>query len=231
MSYGFLGHVGIAKESTWGNGLAATDYFHALSESVVTDIERFDVRNIIAGLHEADDETGLNRHAGDIVLAAHPAGIGYMLNGAFGINSITAVLSGVLFSNEFNMATSDANSLHPLPPYTLEIFRDVTSSQRFTGVQFNTLQLGVAPNQDLRMTVGLIAKGRAHLAATGASFPGSPTGVFKFDTASLQLAGSAVNRFESFNFSVDNQLEGVGALENTSEITRMLYGPAALSGL
>ena len=27
--YGLLGHIGIAKETTWGAAIAATDYFEA----------------------------------------------------------------------------------------------------------------------------------------------------------------------------------------------------------
>ena len=221
MSYGFRGHCGLARETTWGTAVAATDYFHALSESIVHSIERFNVRNIIGGMYEPDDETGLTRNAGDIVLAAHPVSIGHMLYGVFGVNSITVVLSGVLFSNRFTPATTDANSLHPLPAYTLEIFRDVTSSQQYTGVNFNTIQLAVSPNQDLRLSAGIIAQGRNNIAATTPSYPGSPTGVFKFDTCSVGIGGAGINRVEALSFSFANQLEGVPALNASTNIARI----------
>ena len=32
--YGFGGHIGFAKETTWGTGVAATDYVEALNESL-----------------------------------------------------------------------------------------------------------------------------------------------------------------------------------------------------
>ncbi len=221
MSYGFAGHIGIAEETTWGTALAATDYFEALSESIVTNIERFDVRNITGGFFEPDDETGVQRHAGDVVIPGHPVSIGYLLNGVLGTNSISTVLSGFLFTNNFTFLTSDINSLHPLVPYTLEVFRDVTSAQQFSGVQFGALQIGVAPNQDLRFSASVLAQTRNNIAATTPSFPGSPTGVFKFDTASIQIGGAANTKLEAVNLTLDNQIEGLPALNASAEIARV----------
>lgn len=221
MAFGARGHIGIAKETTWGTAVAASDYFEALSESIVTNIERFDVRNIFGGMYEPDDEAGVVRHAGDIILPAHPVSIGFFLNGALGVNSVTAVLSGVLFTNQFTPVTSDTGSLSALPAYTLEVFRDVTSSQQYAGAQFNTLELSVTPNQELRATVGVIAKTRAGLAATTPSFPGSPTGVFKFNTASVSLGGNAIARLENFTLTFDNQLEGIPVLNAANEVARI----------
>ena len=219
--YGFRGHIGIAQETVWGTAVGASDYVEALSESIVTDIERFDVRNVFAGMYEPDDETGIVRHSGDLVVPAHPVSIGYFLDGALGIASGTEVLSGFLHTTEFTALTSDWGSLNAVPGYTLEIFRDVTSSMQYKGCQFNTLELSVAPNQELRATINVIAQTRAGLTATSPSFPGSPAGVFKFDTASLSLGGSAIARCENFTFSIDNQLEGVPVLNASTDVARI----------
>src|SRR3990167_1506062 len=161
--YGILGHVGIAKETTWGTAVAATDYFKALSEGLTAVPDRFQVQSIIGNLYEPDDVAGVLRIGGDLSAAAHPVSIGHFLNAAFGNNSGSVVLSGFLFKNEFTARTSDASSLHPLPAYTMEIFRDITSSQQYDGCQFANVQMAIQPNQELRVTAQVIGKGTQNI--------------------------------------------------------------------
>ena len=188
---GMLGHVGIGKEATWGTAVAATDYIEAMSESLATEIERFDTRNIVGGIYEADDSAGVRRHAGDIVFAAHPANLGHFLLGALGVNSVTELVAGELFTNEFTQATTFTGSLNPLPSYTAEIFRpggvDISSSFQYTGLQLNTLQIAVSPNQDVRITAGAIGKAQTFLTKTTPTFPNSPLQPFTFDTDRYRL--------------------------------------------
>ena len=221
MSDGQLGHIGIAKETTWGTPVAATDYIEALSESMTTEIERFETKNIIAGLYEPDDSAGVNRHEGDIVFGANPETLGFILDGAFGVTSGTEILSGFLYSTEYTPATAEANSLHPLPPYTIEIFRDMGSSAQYTGGQFASVEMSVSPNQELCVTAATISKNFNPIAKTTASFPGSPTEPFLFDACSISLAGVAITRMEALTFTFDNQLEGVPTLNATNEIAKV----------
>lgn len=226
--YGMQGHIGIAEETTWGTAVAATDYFKALNESLETDIDRFETINIHANLFEPDDSAGVRRTTGGIELASNPESIGFMLNGAFGINSVTVVLSGFLHENQFRPATVDVNSLHPLTPYTLEVFRDMTSSHQYAGVNFATLTLAIAPNQDLRLTADVLAKSLAPLAPTTPTFPGSPVEAFLFDTCSISLAGIGVSDMEALNVSLDNQLEGIPILNASTVIGKIRRAGAQL---
>lgn len=224
MPYGFASFIGIAKESDWGTAVAATDYFEALSESLATNIARFEDVNLSGGYYEPDDNAGMHTHAGDVVLPAHPVSLGYFLNGAFGVNSITTVLSGVLFQNDFSVKQADVSSFAPLPAYTLEIFRAgsaVNSSFRYTGNQVNMLTLDVRPNQELRVTAGLIPKTRSIIAKTTPSFPGSPSAAFLFDTCSMSWAGVGNANFEGVTVTLNNQLIGVPTLNQTTEIAKV----------
>jgi len=218
---GLLGHIGIAKETTWGTAIAATDYFEAMSEGVTPTPDRFETRNIIAGMYEPDDEAGVLRIAGDIAFAGHPIPLGFFLNGVLGNNSGSVVLSGFLFLNEFTVRTDDINSLHPLPSYTLEVFRDIGSAQQFDGALFSAFQMAIQPNQDLRCTASVIAKDTRNLASTTASFPGSPVGMFQFDTCSVALNSVGVDIVEALTISIDNQLEGIPALNASTNIARI----------
>jgi hypothetical protein len=200
VTYGFAGYLGVAKEVTWGTPVAATHFFEALSENIVTNMDRFDAKNIVGGkMYEADDEGGLLRYQGEIVTAAHPEMMGHFLRAALGVQSTTVVLSGFLHRHEYIPTPTDIGSYHALPPYSVEIYRDVTTAEWYGGAQIQRLVMGTAPNQDLRMTMGFIAKTRTTAARqTTITFPTSPIGIFKFDTSSISLGGVAVDRFESF---------------------------------
>ncbi len=219
MTYGFAGHLGIARETVWGTPVAAADYFKALSESIPTDIARFDTINIHGAFNRPKDSAGIHSHAGDIVAAANArGGLGFFLAGALGINSVTEVLSGVLFTNRFTTVQADFGSLNALTPYTLEVFRDVTSAQQYAGVQFNGLELSVAPNGPLQVTARIIARSMLNIAATTPTFVNSPAEPFTFDSTSLQLpAGSGKPEIEALTIAIDNQLEGIPGLDVAGE--------------
>ncbi len=219
--YGQLGHIGFAKETTWGTPVPATDYVKAMSESVAVSFDRFEQYQIVSGLHEPDDVQGVKRIAGDISFAAHPTAIMPWLHAATGIQSNAEVLSGFLHTHDLTMATAENGTNNPMPPLTLEIFRDVTSAQQYDGVQVSALTLAMAPNQDLRVTASILAEDERNIAATSPSFPGSPVNTFAFDTCSLQLGGAAVSIVEAFNLSIDNQLEGIPSLNAASTIAKV----------
>lgn len=221
MAHGIVGHIGIGKESTWGTAVAASDYMEALSESVVLTPDRFDVKNIVGRFSEPDDMAGVNRIEGDIVFPGDPTILGIFLMGASGNNSGSVVLSGFLWNNAFNLASSDAGTNNPFPSYTLEIFRDVTSSFRYSGIQISRLELNAAINQDLRATATIIGKTASVIAKTSPSFVNSPASPFAFDTASISIGGAGNAEIEALTVSIDNQLEGVPVLNSSLDIAKV----------
>lgn len=218
---GHVGYFGLAKETTWGTAVAATDYAELMSENLNTTIDRFPTRNIFNGFYEPDDYAGARRSAGGIVLAANPVPLGHLLKAIFNSISQSVVLSGSLWNLHFTGTKSEFADGVPRQPYTLEVNRNVTSSHRYVGALANKLTLALAPNQDLRATVEWLAKSRTLIAGSTPTFPGSPTDPFTFDTTSIRLGGSATARIEAFTLTVDNQLEGIMALNNSNEIARI----------
>lgn len=216
---GFGGYIGFAKESSGGTPIAATDFIEAFSESLTLSMDRFETANIVGGaFYEADDMAGVRRLAGDIVFAAHPEELGFFLLGATGIQSTTEVLSGFLYTNEFTMRTTDFDESFAQDPYTFEIFRDVTSAQQYSGANLSGLSLNVVPNQDLRVTASIMSKGFSVVARQTATFTNSPTDPLAFDTASIQLGGSATELLEALTVSIDSQLEGIASLNSSTLI-------------
>lgn len=219
--YGMSGHLGLAEEPAWSSATAATDYVEILSESLGREIDRFDVANVVGRLQEPDDQAGVNRFNGDIVFSAHPENLPWFLKGAMGVQSNTVVASGVLHKHEFTMLDSDQSSNSPGTPFTLEVNRDVNSAQQLSGVNFNSLEFNVSPNQALQVTTNVIGKDETGIAPTTPSFPGSPRGFFAFDTASVQLGGVADTNLEGMTITIDNQEEGVPALNATNQISKI----------
>lgn len=216
---GFAGYIGWARESSGGTPVAATDFVEAFSESLTLAMDRFETANIVGGaFYEADDMAGIRRITGDIVFAAHPEELGHFLLGATGIQSNTEVLSGFLHTHEFTMRNTDFDQAFAQDPFTFEIFRDVTSAHQYYGGNMSGITLNAVPNQDLRVTTTIIAKGFDVVAAQTATFTGSPTDPLAFDTASITWAGGATDLIEALTFSIDSQLEGIASLNNSTVV-------------
>lgn len=222
---GTLGFVGLAKEATWGTAVAATDYLEFMSENLALGIDRFPTRNAFGGFYEPRDSAGVRRNMGDLVVFGHPVSIGHLLRAALNTLSQSTVLSGFLYKTNFITVKSEwidgGSNRVPAQSYTLEVHRDVTSSQRYAGAVCTRLSMNVAPNQDLRLTAGWIAKSFTHLARSAPTFPGSPAEPFTFDTCSVAIDGAASTVFESFGMVIDNKLTGLPALNASNEIARI----------
>jgi hypothetical protein len=231
MAYGIQGFLGIGKETTFGTPVSITDYVKILSEGVSVSLDRFEVVNIHGSFAEPSDATGIARVEGSIELSAHPVSVGYFLKSAFPQSSISVVASGALWTTIFRTPTADfATGVAAGQPYTLEIFRDVTSSHRYAGAVVNNLGISFQPNQDVRVSVGIIAKTNDIIAKSTPTFPGSPVKPLTFDTASISLGGSATARLEALNFAIDNQLEGIAVLNGTTQIAKVLRrGPQKIT--
>lgn len=218
---GFLGYIGIAKEQTFGTPVGATDYFEIMSENLSETIDRFPTRNAFGGFYDPDDFAGARRVAGDLVMFGHPVSIGHLLKAAMNTISGSAITSGFLHLSRFISTKSEFAQGVASQPYTLEVHRDVTSSHQYAGAVCNQLALALAPNQDLRVTASWIARAGLLIAKTSPTFPGSPTDPFTWDSASLSIGGSATARFESFNMTVNNNLDGILALNASTNIIRV----------
>lgn len=219
--YGINGHIGFAKETSGGTPVAASNYVVGISEDVSASIDRFEPINIHGKYAEPDDYAGVRRIGGNIVMPAMATQMGFFLLGAMGLQSNTVILSGMLSRHEFRMATSDWDAKFANRPFTFEIFRDVGSSHQYAGCNISQLQIGNAPNQEVRMTAGIIGKSVASIAKTTPAYTSSPSAPFTFDTASISIGGSGIDKCEAFNLTINNQLSGVPTLNNSSEISRI----------
>ena len=219
MGYGFAGQIGIVRESTFGTAPARNRFIEALSESITTTIDRFETRNVTGAYYEPNDAAGTLKAEGDIVFAANPEGVGVALCGVLGISSTTVVASGI-YTHEFFQNTTDASSHAPVPSYSVEVFRDITSANLYMGGIFTKVSLNCQNNQDLRVTGSMKFQTTSLCAKSVATFPGSPVDPFTFDTCSIGIGGTASTIVEAFTLDLDNQAEAFSALNSTSRIVR-----------
>lgn len=225
MGYGFGGHIGIQKETAWGSGTAVSsgNYVEAMSEDISVTMERFPYKAIIGALAEPDDTVGLRRVEGSIQFAAHPISLGHFLKGVLGSTSVVNVTSGFTWNHRFfsTAAGSDFSADVPLQPYTIEVDRDVTSSFQYAGCVIDALSMMFEPNNAIMCEARVIGRGSSVIQATTPTFPGSPAKPFTFDTVSLSVGGSGTSLIESLTVEINNNLEGIGALNLSTDIAKV----------
>jgi hypothetical protein len=142
-----------------------------------------------------------------------------------GCKSGAVVLSGFLHTMRFVSNQADFADGVPSQPFTLEVFRDVTSSHRYSGCVVNRLQLSLSPNQPLMVAAEFIGQNMTFLQKSSFAAPtSSPAYPFAFDTASIQIGGSANARLEALTISIDNQLQGIPRLNNSAQIAAIRRG-------
>lgn len=222
MAYGMQGYMGIGKETTWGTAVTAGSFMEMMSEGLTVALDRFDTRNIFNGIAEPDDTTGLIRVEGETVIPGNPEALGILLNAALG-NTTTTSVTATYWNHIFQARNSDVSSLTPLQPYTIEIFRDVTSAQQYAGCVAGQLTLACQPNQDLRATVSWLGKSalnKARVAVASVLFPTTPGQPFTWDTCSISIGGTGTDLLESFTLEINNNLEAVSALNASNQVAR-----------
>lgn len=224
MAYGFSGYIGIAREAAWGSAVNATTFVEALNENVNVSLDRFPYKNIIGSMAEPDDQAGVRRVGGQMAFAANPGNIGFFLMSLFNNDIVTIPASGTLWTHTFKSPTnsnSEFSTTSPSVPYTVEVFRDVTTATQYAGCLVSALAFNFAPNQDVRVSATLIGRSTRYAAAQTPTFPGSPAKPFVFDTVSLSLAGVANTKVEALNISIENQYQGIPALDMSTNISKI----------
>jgi len=214
MATGAFGHIGLGKETAWGTPVAATDYVPFISESLVHEIEQIMENVIWINRHEPPQYAGLETVKGDIVAEARPGALGYFLRSCFGPPSTSGTGPYV---HVFLPASGAFLTNCALPPYTLEIHRDLASAFQFAGcvVDKLTLEFGVK-QKILKLTASVMGKDVALITKTTPSF--ETAAPWLWDQAAIKIAGVDNANLEDVSLSIENNLEGVALLNQTRKI-------------
>lgn len=218
MAYGEKGHLGISAQQSFSTATASWEYLPFISESLVTDKEILTEEGMVGRFAENDFHEGMERTAGDMVFEPDPVNIGHLLKGVFGsaVSSTTGAMSGSYYEHEFIPTTDDFDAKSALPPYTLQMYRDVGSAFQYTDTVFNTFNLEIAAGTIQRMTVGMLSRTMSTMAKTSPSYVTDAP--YLWNQTSISIAGSANTIMENISISFENQVEGVPYLDSTKRI-------------
>lgn len=218
MGFGSTGFLAISKQNSFGTATNSWEYVPILSENLTTNIDQLVEESIRNRYEEGPSRSGVISVAGDIVMEAHPLMIGHFLRGCLGPHSFTAV--GSVFDTYFLPTQTNFSSDCALPPYTLQVYRDVGSSWQFTDAIINALTIEMNASALVRATASVIARTSSLMAYSTAAFPtGAP---WAWDATSVSIAGAGDSSLETLTLKIDNGIEGIVTLDTTKSWSRML---------
>lgn len=218
-------HFGLAKETTWGTAVAATDFVPILSESFEHTIEQLDDDAIKAVLDRQDVFEGLNSVAGSVEVHVRPNSIGHLLRAVLGAPTTTqpdATNASTVYLHTYTPTQTAFADTTPLPPYTFEINRGISGSNtiQVVGAVCNNLTLDFSSDQKLlHCTSDWLAKNTSLIAKTSPSY--ETPDPFNWSQGVIKIATVANNLMESCSITINNNLEGVTTLNNTELISRI----------
>jgi hypothetical protein len=223
MKYGSLAHVGIGKEATWGTPAAAQDYLKFSSEGLTEEIEQVMSEVQLGIVDEAPSYDGMRTVSGDVSFDVYPNVVGHLLRAAFGAPTTTqpdAVGSPTVYQHVFTPVQSNFSNVCALPPYTFEVHRDFEQAFQYAGAVVNDLTFSFGTDTKIMQgTAAVIAKSLALIAETVSNF--EVTNPFLWHQATVSIGGVENEDLQTFEFGINNSLEGRSTLNNTKEISRI----------
>lgn len=220
MPVGALAHIGLGKEVTYGTPVAATEYLRFASEGLNEEIEQVISENLSGVVDEGASYEGMHNITGDISFDVYPNVVGDLLRAAFGAPETTEVVAGV-YQHVFTPVQNNFSNVCALPPYTLEVHRDLEQAFQYSGAVVNDLTFSFGTDNKLMQgSAAIIAKAMALIAKTVPSFEN--TNPFLWHQATVTLDGSVNKDVSTVEFGIQNNLEGRASLDGTKVISRVL---------
>lgn len=221
MPLGSLSHIGLAKETTFGTPAAATDYVRFASETINENYEQVksDINNAV--VDEAPYYTGLQTVAGDVTFDVYPNIVGNFMRSALGAPVSTIQGAGPAYQHVFTPTQANFATNCALPPYTLEVNRDLTQAFQYPGAVVNELDFNFGVDKKIMTCkAGILAKSRALITKTTPSF--DVQNAFTWQQASVTLNSVANTNVTSVEIGVKNELDARPALDGTTYINRIM---------
>lgn len=223
MGLGTRGYFSISGEGTFGTFDSTFNPLEILSESFSADYDRYKYKNIYGSYIEHEDLRGIKRISGGVSLALNPYGGAFFIRSCLNNTSVTTILSGFLYKNNFTSPINDKSTNAAEYSQTIRIARDADITEyQYTGCVCNKLSIEYSPNNPVIISAEYVGYNELSTATpqTTITYPGSPVFPFTFDTVSLNSAfGSGL--LDSLKIEIDNKIQGYPALTNDALIKRI----------
>lgn len=222
MSYGLKGHLGFTFQESFGTPITiadSRDYFPIISESITEDIPPLIPEGMRGRFEEANNYEGAHSIAGDVVLEAHPIGVGKMIKAWCNVGSVNTTNQSSTYEHVFIPDTSDFDDMAAVIPMSVEVYRDAGSAFLYSDVLANTLSFEIAHGALMKATMGIIGANFQTLAKTTPSYPAGS--LYPWNVSSVSLGGSAIDEISNLTLTFNNALEGKGTLDGTKTFNRI----------
>ncbi len=221
MPLGAKGHIGLAKETTFGTPVAATAYVPFVSESIKEEIELVQDPSIRTYLDESEPYLGLKKYSGDLTVEAYPDVIGHILRSAMGAPTTTVKTTDQSYQHVFKPVDADFAALCAVPPLTLEVNRDLAQAVQYAGCVVDGFSFKCGSGQKIAQFVfNIIAAKRASIAKTTPTF--GTVDPLLFNQLTFSIGGSANPDVEDVGVNFKNNLAGKATLAGGTEINRIV---------
>jgi hypothetical protein len=221
MGYGIGGYLTLEKQTTFGSPVASSPvYIPFVSESLTENKNLLTIENLRNVYDSPNDVEGVNNVTGDIVFQPHPIYLGHFLRGVLTSGTVTSTLVTSSYRHEFLPTQSEFAENCTLPPYTVTVYKNVGSAYTIADAQIHTLAIEMVAGEIVNCTATL--HGRAYT-KSGKNTPSYiAADPFTWNQISLQVGGSASDTFESATVTIENPIEGVMALNGSTNEARLL---------
>lgn len=225
---GQKGHLGIAKETTWGTPVASADHLKFSSESLTLGIEELVSASLASKRIESPSYEGLGSVSGDTVHEVHPNGIGYMFRSYF--NQVTSTQQGATsaYEHEYTPTDTEFEADCEVQSYTLEAERNDDEAYQFAGCVVNALAFtfGVG-TKILNCTASWLGKDVTEITKTSPTL--ETTNPFTWNQAEIKVDDVTYGAVEAMSATLENGLVAIPLLNNSKRISRIV-GDAPRTG-
>ena len=217
---GLQGYLGLAFQSAVGTTQTSSiHWLPILSETLTEDIAVLESRELRTRYNEPLVQQGLRAVAGDVIMEVDPHTIGALLHAAYGRTDTTSDTGKQL--HQFIETTSAFSERAPLQPFTVIVHRDVGSAFHYYDMYADQLTLDFSVDEYVKATLSLTGGAFKQAAAVTTSFyPEALSPKIPWTACSMSLAGAAEDRFTSFQWKMENNIEVKGTLSSSYSPTR-----------
>jgi hypothetical protein len=232
MAEGVLGFLGISRQQSFGTATSSWNFIPFTSEGIATTIDQIRRGSIVGRTAEGIAQAGIEKGGGDVTMEPHPILIGHILRGVCGQSSVSATATTSVagfqdYTHEFIPRNAKFDTKCMLPPYTLQVHRDVTSAFQYGDSIFTNVELNIKGNALVEAKATVMTRVTSIMAASTATF--TEPAEWAWNVASVSIAGTAIDFIESLTVSIDQPTDGVIMLDGTRMVNRFVRnGPTAI---
>jgi hypothetical protein len=208
--FGSNAQVSINKQNSFGT--AATSWFKVpfASEDFNFTYGELTDDSIQGRFDEPDRVTGIAGVQGNITANFDPLVSGHFIRACFGLNYSCTSGTGPVYTWKFNPATANFDAANcTLPPYSFQIDQgesNVSSSFLLQDCFVNNWELSLAAGAYLRNTFSIVGVSAALIVKSAApNYAVTPRPLI-WSAASISIGGAAVQRFQDFKLSFNNNI-------------------------